>query len=262
MPDPAALFDPAPAAAMLATAWRADAQIAELPPAIRPSTLREGYDVQDRLLADLGERIVGWKLGVGSPNGMRNARIDRALIGRVVESRCFAAGATIALRDRAPLAVEIEIGFVLGRDVAPGSASGPPMELVDTIRITCEIVRSRFVDRRAVGWPSFVADDSGFRALVVGDAMSAATAKSVSESVAVRVDGREAARAAVGDDRTDPLASLMALLAHASDRGITLRKGDIVSTGSASKPFDLAQQRAHVVATASGIELGFRIEVA
>ena len=38
-------------------------QLAELPAEIRPRTLSQGYDVQDRLLALLGEPVAGWKLG-------------------------------------------------------------------------------------------------------------------------------------------------------------------------------------------------------
>ena len=256
MPD---AYDPAPAAALLLAAWRADTQLTELPAAVRPRTLREGYDVQDRFAADLGERTVGWKLGVGSPDAMRRAGVDRALVGRVVESRRFGAGATVEIRSAAPVTIEFEIGFVLARDIAPGSAPSASITAVETIHMTCEVVRSRFVDRRAVGWPSFVADDSAFRALVVGPSISASQAQAVVGSIAVHVDGTVAARGVAGGERTDPIASLASLFAHAAERGITLRRGEIVSTGTASVPFDLAQPSAHLVATAEGTELGWRL---
>ena len=39
-------FDPHPAAAMLAQAWRSGTLLAELPRAVRPATMAQGYDIQ------------------------------------------------------------------------------------------------------------------------------------------------------------------------------------------------------------------------
>lgn len=251
-------FDPAPAAELLAAAWRSDAQMTELPAAVRPRTLREGYDVQDRVAAQLSDPTVGWKLGVGSPNAMRKAGLDRPLVGRVTASRRFAPGATVELRSQAAVTVEFEIAFALARDIAPGAMPSAPITAVETIHMTCEVVRARYVDRRAVGWPSFVADDSGFRALVMGRSISASQAQNMVGSIAVYADGEEKARGVTGGERTDPVASLAALFAHARERGITLRRGDVVSTGTVSVPFDLGRG-ADLVATADGTELGFRL---
>ncbi|MBB1594143.1 hypothetical protein A9973_08670 [Achromobacter sp. UMC46] len=53
------------------------------------------------------------------------------------------------------------------------------------------------------------------------------------------LDGQVKARAQTGDDATDPLRSLAALYAHAADRNVTLRAGEIVSTGAMCTPFDI-----------------------
>jgi 2-keto-4-pentenoate hydratase len=255
-------FDAAPAAHLLATAWRDDTQIVELPATVRPRNLREGYDIQDFVAARLGDATVGWKIGVGSPNALGKAGLDRPVVGRVTASRRFDAGATVELRSLAPVTIEFEIALVLACDIPPGDAPATPITAVESIHITCEVVRARYVDRRAVGWPSFVADNSGFRALVVGSSISAASAQRMADTVIVHVDGREAARGVQGDERTDPLASLSALLAHAAERGITLRRGDIVSTGTVSVPFDLARASADLAASSAGAELGFRLVMA
>ena len=255
MPD----FDAALAAELLAKAWLDDAQIVEIPAHARPRTLSEGYDIQDLVASRIGERTVGWKLGLGSPNAMRKAGLDRPIVGRVAASRRFEAGATVELRSLAPVTIEFEIAFVLARDIAPGEAPSTPITAVESIHLTCELVRARFVDRRAVGWPSFVADDSGFRALVVGPGISAASSQQVVDAIAVHVDAAEAAGGVQGGERTDPMASLSALLAHCAERGITLRKGEIVSTGTVSVPFDLAQRAANLVASANGVGFAFRL---
>ena len=46
MPEPSAMFDPRPAAAALADAWRTGPLLTELSAPIRPRTLTEGYDFQ------------------------------------------------------------------------------------------------------------------------------------------------------------------------------------------------------------------------
>ena len=152
-------FDPGPAAEILAAAWRDDSQMEALPEEVRPRTLREGYDVQDLVAARLGDPTVGWKLGVGSIDAMSRSGLAHPLIGRVAASRCFGLGATVEVRTRAPVTIEFEIAFALARDIPPGSVPSAPITAVETIHVTCEVVRARYVDRRAVGWPSFVADD-------------------------------------------------------------------------------------------------------
>ena len=121
-----------------------------------------------------------------------------------------------------------------------------------------ELVLSRFVDRRTVGWPSFVADDVGFEALIVGPAIDPARLPELLESLVISVDGAEQARAATGEDVTDPVTALCDLIAIARERHMRLPAGSLVSTGSASLPFDLAQPEAELVARFLDAELGFR----
>ena len=70
----------------------------------------------------------------------------------MLASRRFDSGAVIPVPDRAPVTVEFEIAYVLGRDIAPSETAAAPWDAVAEIRTTVELVRSRFVDRRAVGW--------------------------------------------------------------------------------------------------------------
>ena len=254
-------FDPAPAAALLATHWRSGTQFTELPTEIRPRNLNEGYDLQDLFVAETGEAVAGWKLGVGSPAAMRSAGLDRPLVGRLLASHCHRSGDTVQLPDAAPVTVEFEIAFILGRDIAPNDLPVAPLDAVSSTHVAFELVRSRFVDRRAVGWPSFAADNVGFEASILGDAIDPAQIGDVIGTVAVSVDGREMARALAGDELTDPVKSLGYLMAHARERGMPLREGDIVSTGAIGKPFDIPGANAEIVARFLGSELRARTRV-
>ncbi len=230
-------FDPAPAAGVLAEAWHSGRQLVELAAAIRPRTLAEGYDIQDRLIADLGIPTVGWKLGVGSRKQKRDSGVGRSIAGRLLKPRVFEPGQTVPLPNMAPATIEIEFAYVLGQDVLPSAAIADLRSIIASACVTAEIVLSRFVDRRAVGWPSFAADNAAFAALVVGDAVDPAARSEVAQTLVVAVNGTERARAAVGDDETLPLDALADLVAVARDRNMVLPRGSLISTGSLSVPF-------------------------
>ncbi len=246
------------AASFLATLWRSGEQAVDFPPALKPGSLNEGYDIQDRFVVALGEKTLGWKLGVGSHKAKRDTGIGRAIAGHVLASRCCRSDDTVMLPDRAPVTVEFEIAFVLGQDLRPGE---DPAAAIGETRTTFELVRSRFIDRRSVGWPSFAADNAGFEALVVGEALDPAQIEATASSVVVSVDGTEQARTLTGEDVTDPYAALAGFAALAQERGITLPKGAIISTGTVTRPFNITGA-ATITARYLNTEISVRTDVA
>jgi 2-keto-4-pentenoate hydratase len=250
-------FDPTPSAELLAAALCDGTQIAELPSAGRPADLAQAYDVQDRVAAISKDRAAGWKLGLGSANAMRGANLKRPVIGRMFASRLKRNGETVRLPSSYPILVEIEIAVVLSRDIAPTDKVAP-RDAFATAHIVSELVQSRFVDRKVVGLPSFVADSVGFAALVVGHPIDIDRLPEIVEGVVVSLDGKEASRAAKGDDAINPLEMLDHLMAHARERGITLRKDDVVTTGTLTRPFDIVATNGTVSVRAPGVELDFK----
>ena len=232
-------YDPAPAAALLADAFKSGRQLEALPENVRPADLEQGYLLQDAFIAATGEPVGGWKIGLGTITQMRGARLDAPLAGRILRSHFHRPGDTIKLPNAAPVTVEFEIAFVLGRDVAPGDLVLEPLEVVDEVRVTYELVLSRFVDRRAVGWPSFTGDSVGFEALVIGEQIDPTKMRDVIDSAVIKVDGREMGRGLSGDDCTDPPTAFTHLMMNARQRGHTLRKGEICTLGIVGKPFDV-----------------------
>ena len=251
-----ASFGRNPAARVLERVWRSSQQIAELPVDVRPAHIDQGYDVQDRLIELLGVPVAGWKLGVGSAKLKQQSGVGRSIAGRVLGPRCYEPGAAVRLSFAAPVTIEFEIAFVLGQDIDHGFTADPKSAIAET-RVTFELVMARFVDRRSVGWPSFAADDSGFEALIVGDRLDERRIPELLSSLVVSVDGQEKARAATGDDATDPYGAFADLVAIARERKMVLPKGSIISTGSASMPFAVSAPKGEVSATYLGKQLGF-----
>jgi len=254
-------FDPGPAGALLASAWRSGELLTELPAEVRPRTMTEGYDVQDWLIAELGHASVGWKLGVGSVLQKRTSGVGRSIAGRILNPYVHRTGDTVLLPNAAPVTVEFEIAYILGRDILPGEPDFPIRDAIAEVRVAFELVLSRFVDRRAVGWPSFTADNGAFQALVLGDTVAPDRLDDLVNSLVVTADGDEAARALSGEDATDPEAALGDLVAVARERGMPLPTGSIVSTGTVSKPFSIAAPSTTIRAGFLGAELHFRTRV-
>jgi 2-keto-4-pentenoate hydratase len=161
-------------------------------------------------------------------------------VGQLPRERCHAHGVHLQMPDAAPVTIECEIAFRLAQDLAPDAPDIATDALIDSLCVTFEIVRSRFVDRRAAGWPSFVADNVGFEALVVGGPLPLARLQAVYDSLRLTVNDAPAAPLLRGDDAIDARAGLRALTAHARQYGITLRRDQLVSTGTMTKPFDLS----------------------
>ena len=252
-------FDPDPAARLLAQVWRGSKQIAELPQDVRPANVDQGYDVQDRLVDLLGVPVVGWKLGVGSARLKQQSGVGRSIAGRVLKTRRREPGAAVQLSFAAPVTIEFEIAFVLGEDI-DHRFSGDARSAIAETRVTFELVMARFVDRRSVGWPSFAADNSGFEGLIVGERLDERQFPELLSSLVVTVDGEERARAATGDDATDPYGALADLVAIARERKMILPKGSIISTGSASMPFAVSAAKGEVSASYLGKTLGFTFQ--
>ncbi|AYG45475.1 hydratase [Pseudomonas sp. Leaf58] len=257
------LFTHQRTAAFLLQHWRSGELLTELPASLKPETLKQGYDSQDQLFAAAAGQRAGWKLGVGSPAGMRAAQLSRPLIGQLEAARCHPGGVHIQLPAVTPVTIECEVAFVLDRDIPPQAGRVPVSEDIRATCVSFEVVRSRFIDRKSVGWPSFVADNVGFEALVVGNSLGAGISVPLLADLAatceVYVDGEFRARGLSGDAATDPLVSLAHLYAHAAERGQALKAGDIVTTGAMCQPFDLNESGHRITARYFGQELSFSL---
>ena len=106
--------------------------------------------------------------------------------------------------------------------------------------------------------PSLVADSVGFAALIVGQPVDMAKVGAIIDGITVMLDGQEVARGLKGDDGLDPLEMVGVLMQHARERGVTLRKGELVTTGTITKPFDIVGRKGAIVTRAPGVELVYQ----
>jgi len=228
------------AAQWLLAARRRRMPLEPLPPAIRPMTADDGYDVQDarhRLLDDGGQHgLGGWKIGCTSKVLQNLLNIRQPAAGRFAAADVHRSGAVLRLQDFIRVGVECEIAVELGEDLPPGGVPWRRESVADRVaacRSAIEVVDDRYSDFRTLGAPTLIADDFFQAAVVLGErcenwrdmdlgALSATTA----------VDGLAIGQGKGADLMGHPLEPLAWLANHLAARGQGLRRGDIVLTGS------------------------------
>jgi 2-keto-4-pentenoate hydratase len=233
-----AIFDPDLPAQRLAASWQTGSRLVQLPENERPKSLEEAYQAQDAFVSRLDEGIAGWKIAGASPRGLRGELPNAPAIGCLIPSRVVPSGAQIVLPPGVQMTLETEVAFRFKRTVSPVDEELDPASMLDKAFVAMEVVCSRFTDRRAVGQPSFIADNVGFHSLICGDALAWADARVFGEDSGLWKNGERVGASLTGDDRTQPLQSLAFLWDVFSQQGRMIPGGSIVTTGTLCVPLD------------------------
>ena len=234
-------FDPGSAALRLASALRTGTSIKALPEEERPATLEEGYAVQAGFVEQLGEGTAGWKLAGASPRGLRGALPSPPATGVLIPSRIFASGALVRLPAGRGATLEVEVSFRFSREVSPADEAFDAASMLAEASLAVEVVCSRYLDRKAVGQPSFVGDNVGFHALVRGDRLGFTAGSSFAGEAGLWREGDRIAASLAGDDRTNPFLSLAFLWDRLGKQRLSIAAGSVVTTGTLTVPVDVTQ---------------------
>jgi len=233
------------AADLLWSCWQDGASLAALPEALRPATRADGYAIQARLAAHGRAPLFGWKIAATSAAGQAHIGVDGPIAGRLLGERAHPDGAEIPFGANRMRVAEPEFAFRMARDLAPRTRAFAPEEVlaaVATLHPAIEIPDSRYQDFARVGAPQLIADNACAHEFVLGPAAP----ESWRETDLARhpVMGRVAdklERAGSGANVLgDPRVALAWLANELSRLGITLRAGEVVTTGTCCIPLAVA----------------------
>jgi 2-keto-4-pentenoate hydratase len=209
----------------------------DLPEACRPRSLDEAYAIQEAVTAGLGETPVGWKIGATDAAVRAIEGFAEPVAGRLFAGHVHAAPAELpadlftTFRN-----CETEFAFRLGRDLPPRSQPYRRDEVVAaiaTLHPAIEVGDTRYRDRAAMGGIGVCADNSGGTEFVMAeDIVDWQDLDLPSRTVILEVDGEVRAEGAGSAVMGDPAEALLWLANHLSRRGIGLKAGEIVTTGS------------------------------
>jgi 2-keto-4-pentenoate hydratase len=229
---------------LLHRTWLEGGVIDELPEAIRPASRAEGYAIQALLEGRNAKPLFGWKIAATSKAGQKHINVDGPLAGRLLAERAFASGAKLRFGANRMRVAEPEFAFRIGQDLVPRPTAYAVEEIlrsVESLHPAIEIPDSRYAAFTKVGAAQLIADNACAHEFVL-----APVARTDWRSIDLaqhRVVGRvgshlerEGRGANVLDD---PRLALTWLTNELSGLGITLAKGQVVTTGTCMVPLEI-----------------------
>ena len=229
------------AAELLWQHWCEETKLETLPPECRPASLAEGYTVQALIPAVAGDPMTGWKLAATAEAGQRHIGVDGPIAGRLLRSRVLAPGAKVPMAGNRMRVGEVEVAFVLRRDLPPRETPYRPDELLDAIESLhpgIELPDSRFADFAKAGGAQLAADCACAHYYVLGPAADERWRETDLRTHPARlfVNGEVVAEGTGADVLGGPLEALAWLAACEAVTATGLRAGELVTTGVIGGP--------------------------
>jgi 2-keto-4-pentenoate hydratase len=225
--------------------WQAGKRIVSLPEAERPATREDGYSIQARLEQRSAFPLFGWKIAATSQAGQAHIAVDGPLAGRLLAERVFENGSRLPFGNNQMRVAEAEFAFRMAVDMPPRATLYDLDEVlasVATLHPAVEIPDSRYVDFTAVGMAQLIADNACAHQFVLGPPAPGSwrsmdlAAHRVAGAVAGRLE-----RAGVGANVLgDPREALTWLVNELSRLNLTVRAGQVVTTGTCLVPLPIA----------------------
>ena len=222
--------------------------------ALAPADTEAAYRIQDSFVAQLCEQrnaaLAGYKIAITTAAMRDMVGFQDSVSGRLLVDQLHRSGDTIHARDYVRLIVEFEIAFELSHDLPAAAAPWTGDAILKHVK--CAYPALEIADDRLADYPSLkqsvltlIADNAWNQGLVLGAPVSGLDAASIQalEGIAF-IDGREVGRGSGRDVLGHPLDALAWLGNHLAARGLAMKAGDIVTTGSLVKSqFPLAGNR-------------------
>jgi 2-keto-4-pentenoate hydratase len=223
-------------------------------------TVEQGYALQRSALEELleeGEALTGWKVAFAGVAAQARFGLSEPVYGALTSGMRVSPNARVVLVQLIQPKLEVELAFVLGRDIPPGSYSDEQLlSAVEGVAPAFEVADCRWRD-----WTfeagAFLADNSAAALYCLGESQPFEPSRH--SQVDYRLEhGGEPCGAGSSAGRADaPLVNLCWLLRRLLADGQPLRAGQVVLSGALLPPLDirLGDYRLHMLD--SELNLGF-----
>lgn len=226
------------AARLLHAAWCDRRLIPGLPESCRPRNLDDGYRIQAALEALHDTALAGYKIGATNAAAQRMLNVDTPFFGRLLAPSLLHSPARIPAGAVVLHIVEAEFDFTLNEDLPPRDGAYSREEVmaaVDNLHPAIEIPDSRYENWREAGMAQLVADNAVASLLVMGAPAEDWRELDLSrQTVALKVNGETVDEGSGANVLGDPRDALTWLANEVSARGMGLKAGQVVTTGSAA----------------------------
>jgi 2-keto-4-pentenoate hydratase len=224
--------------------WRAGTKLGSLDPSQRPRDRTEAYAIQAAIEGHSTASLFGWKIAATSEAGQKHINVEGPMAGRILADTVIPDGGTASMAGNEMRVAEPEFAFRMRLDLPPRSAPYSKREVldaVDTLHPAIEIPDSRFSDFVSAGAAQIIADNACAHLFVLGPPTTAnwRALDLVEEKPLITLRGKQYA----GHGKNvlgDPVIALVWLANELRELGVTLRAGQIVTTGTCHPPLPIA----------------------
>jgi len=219
-------------------------RIEALPDHLRPHSLVEGYAIQDAKVAIAAQPVSGWKIAATSKAGQAHIGVTEPLAGRLFKNFILADGARLPAAPLHMKVMEAEFAFRMARDLPPRGSDYEQAEVCDAVaalHLAIEVPDARFERFAEIGPAQIAADDAFASWFLLGPQVPDWQRLDLAaQRVRAVNNGVVAAEGAGSNVLGDPRIALTWLANHLAQRGIGLKTGDIVTTGTCITPPTIA----------------------
>ena len=223
--------------------WRAGTKLAGLKQEFRPSDRAEAYAIQKRIENYSSGKLFGWKIAATSEAGQKHINVEGPMAGRILSETVIPDGGTASMAGNEMRVAEPEFAFRLATDLPPRSSPYSVAEVLDavsTLHPAIEIPDSRFADFVSAGAAQIIADNACAHLFVLGGPATSnwRALDLVEERPVITLRGKQF----IGHGRNvlgDPRIALTWLANELRQLGVTLRAGEVVTTGTCHPPLPI-----------------------
>lgn len=223
--------------------WRAGTKLGSLEEQLRPRDRPEAYAIQAAIENTSSGKLFGWKIAATSEAGQRHINVGGPMAGRILQETVIADGGTASMVGNEMRVAEPEFAFCMQVNLPPRDAPYSVQEVldaVDTLHPAIEIPDSRFADFVGAGAEQTIADNACAHLFVLGAPTESnwRALDLVEHKPVIKLRGRQY----IGHGKNvlgDPLVALTWLANELRELGLTLRAGEIVTTGTCHPPLPI-----------------------
>jgi 2-keto-4-pentenoate hydratase len=231
------------ASLVLQNHWRAGTKLQNLDAALRPQGRNEAYAIQAEIERSSKQKLFGWKIAATSEAGQKHINVAGPMAGRILRETLIDNGGTAPMAGNAMRVAEPEFAFRMRIDLPPRYSPyevAEVLDAVDTLHPAIEIPDSRFTEFVKAGEAQIIADNACAHLFVLGKATTAnwRALDLVEERPIITMHGERY----IGHGKNvlgDPRAALAWLVNELSGLGLTLRAGEVVTTGTCHPPLPI-----------------------
>ena len=223
--------------------WRAGTKLDAFEAAQRPHSRAEAYAIQAEIERTSGAKLFGWKIAATSEAGQKHINVPGPMAGRILKETLIEVGGTAPMAGNKMRVAEPEFAFRMRTDMPPRSLAysvAEVLDAVDALHPAIEIPDSRFVDFVHAGEAQIIADNACAHLFVLGPASTAnwRATDLAEERPMITMRGERF----IGHGKNvlgDPRIALAWLANELRGLGLTLRAGEVVTTGTCHAPLPI-----------------------